>query len=552
MSESNAKELLLRAEKLFATRASTLMLWQELAEQFYPERADFTVTRQQQGFADHLFSTDPVMMRRDLGNAISAMTRPSGRQWGKPDIDDEKLRERDDVRAYLDWMGTVQWRAMYDPKAMFVRATKEADNDEVAFGNAVTSVEPNMQAGRLLYRTHHLKDCAWAENSDGIVDLMKRYFKLSARAVEQMFSLPGDNLHESIHKACEKEPFKEFEFLHTMMPAADYEYVTRAKPKTKAPFVSIYTDKANAQIVREMPSFEFRYIVQRWSTLPGCAYAISPATITALPDARMMQTLSRIIMEAGEKSVDPPVKVTEEAVRGEINLYAGGATWVDREYDEKMGPAIEPIQLGKDAGLGVHLFDRLQLILNNAFYLNKLSLPQSQGKTAYETAQLIEESLRASAPLFEPMETNNAALLDTTNAILMRVGAFGPLSDMPDALSGKNVTFSFQNPLHDALDRAKVMQYQGMVGVVGAGAQFDPSIVQDVDWRAANRDAIQGGGAPAKWLKKQEDADAAVQQMQQQQQIGQVMGAAHMGGQAAESVGKGIQALQGQPAKKAA
>jgi len=92
MPDGNAKELCQRADKLFDSRTATVTLWQELAEQFYPERADFKSLRAQESFADHLFSTDPVMMRRDLGNAISAMTRPSGRQWGKPDVDDDALR----------------------------------------------------------------------------------------------------------------------------------------------------------------------------------------------------------------------------------------------------------------------------------------------------------------------------------------------------------------------------------------------------------------------------------------------------------------------------
>lgn len=544
MADSNAKELCQRAEKLFSARTSTLNLWQEIAENFYPERADFTITRSSQyGFADHLFATDPVMMRRDLANAISAMTRPSDRQWGKPQVEDDQLNEADGVREYLDYLGKVQWRAMYDPKALFIRSTKEADHDLVTFGNAVMSSEPNMQEGRLLYRTWHIRDCAWADNSDGVVDLLYRKMKLHARTAMQMFSQPGDVLHESIKKACEKDPTQEFEFMHCMMPAKDYEYVSGNKPKVKMPFVSVYVDVMNKQVVRERPSYEFRYIVQRWQTIPGVAYAVSPATLTALPDARMMQALSRIIMEAGEKSVDPPMKATEEAVKGQINLYAGGTTWVDREYDEKMGPAIEPIPLGTNAGLGVNLFDRIQMIINNAFYLNKLALPQSQGKTAYETAQLVEESLRASAPLFEPMEANNALILDQTMTMLQRVGAFGPPQIMPPALQGKTVTFSFSNPLHDAIERAKVMQFQGLAGLIQVGSQLDPTITADVDARQAFRDAVEGSGAPAQWLREKKVADAAAAQQQKMQQMGQLAAAAHAGGQAAQSVGKGVQAL---------
>ena len=64
-----------------------------------------------------------------------------------------------------------------------------------------------------------------------------------------------------------------------MMPSVDYEYVTRAKPKIKAPFVSIYLDVSNGGIIREAPSFEFRYIVERWSTMPGSSLPVfDPST----------------------------------------------------------------------------------------------------------------------------------------------------------------------------------------------------------------------------------------------------------------------------------
>ncbi len=547
MADGNAKSLIARSEKMFSTRESVVTLWQELADQFYPERGQFTVTRDSgDEFADHLFATDPVLMRRDLGNAISAMTRPGGRQWGKPDIDDADLREDASVRAYLDWLGETQWRAMYDPPANFVRATKEADHDLATFGNAVVSVEPNMRAGRLLYSCHHLKDCAWADNAEGRTDMMHRRITISARAAEQKWGRAS--LHQNIQKLCEKEPEKDVEFIHVMMPAADYDYITRAKPKIKAPFVSIYVDKANGCIVNESPSFEFRYIVQRWTTLPNSPYAVSPATMTALPDARMMQALARIIQEAGEKSVDPPMKVTEEAVRGEINLFAGGATWVDREYDERLGPAVEPIMLGKDAGLGLNMFDRIRLGMIEAFYLNKLSMPQQAAKTAYETAQLVEENLRASAPLFEPMEQNNAAILDTTFEVLQRVGTFGPPDTIPEVLRGKNISFSFSNPLHDAIERAKVLQFQGTTQLMAMGAQFDPKIVADIDMRQAFRDAAMGSGMPAKWLRKQEDADDGAEAMAKEQELAKIIGAAGAGGQAVEAVGKGAMAVQGKRA----
>ena len=552
-TENNCKELISRSAKMFDARLPTLNLWQELADQFYPERGEFTRTRLQEGFADHLFATEPVKMRRDLGNALSAMTRPGSRQWGKPDIDDATLRKDVNVRAYLDWLGATQWRHMYEPKAGFVRATKEADHDLVTFGNAVLSVEPNLTVGRLLYTTHHLKDCSWADDHEGTPNLMHRKMRMQARNIKSKFSQPHDKLDRKIIEACEKDGSQEFDLLHIMMPAADYEYVTRDKPKIKAPFVSIYLDVSNGCIIREAPSYEFRYIVQRWTTMPGSPYAISPATITALPDARMMQVLSRIIMEAGEKSVDPPVAFVQEGIQGEVNLYAGGLTAKDREYDERTGLAIEPIMLGKDAGLGLNMFDRLRAGMTEAFYLNKLNIPQKEGNplTAFETAQIVEENLRASAPLFEPMEINNAAILDTTFEILSRVGAFGPPDSVPQALRGRKFSFTFSNPLHDAIERAKVMQFQGMTQLMAMAAQIDPSISADADMREAFRDAVQGSGSPATWLRSREDADEMAEGIAQEQEMAKGLAAAEVGGQAAAHVGKAVQALTPQQKKAA-
>lgn len=551
-TENNCKELLSRSARMFDLRLPTLNLWQELADQFYPERGEFTQTRLQEGFADHLFATEPVKMRRDLGNALSAMTRPGSRQWGKPDIDDATLRKDVGVRAYLDWLGATQWRHMYEPKAGFVRATKEADHDLVTFGNAVLSAEPNLTAGRLLYTCHHLKDCAWTDNSEGATDLMHRKIRMAARQIKQKFSQAGDRLDRKIHEACKKDGSQEFDFLHVMMPAEDYEYVTREKPRVRAPFVSIYLDVSNGCIVREAPSFEFRYIVERWTTMPGSPYAISPATITALPDARMMQVLSRIIMEAGEKSVDPPLKIVREAVSGEVNMYAGGTTDVDREYDERLGPAIEPMLMGKDAGLGLNMFDRLRAGMTEAFYLNKLNIPQKEGNplTAFETAQIVEENLRASAPLFEPMEINNAAILDTTFEILSRVGAFGPPESVPESIRGRKFSFTFSNPLHDAIERAKVMQFQGLTQLIAMGARIDPRITSDADMREAFRDGAMGSGMPATWLRPREEADEMADAVQQEQEMAKGLAAAESGGQAAANVGKAVQAMT--PQRKAA
>ncbi len=515
---------------MFERRTSLNSLWQELALQFYPERADFTSELiLGDEFASHLFDSAPVLARRDLGNAFSSMLRPRGQPWFRCSVSDEDIVEEPGVKSWLENATKVMRRALYEHKAGFVRATKQGDHDYAAFGQCVLSMEENSKSDGLLVRNWHLRDCVWAEGHEGTIDTLNRRMKLTARQIAKKF--PQAKLHDSITKAIDKDPDKEFKIAHVMMPSDEYE-----GGKQKKPFASIYIDTEHQRILGEGGSESFRYIVPRWQMLGSSVYAASPAAMTALADGRMMQAIARILLEAGEKSVDPPMVAVEQAVRGEINLHSGGLTWVDEKYDERKGGlALRPIELGKNVAVGAQLLDRVRMAMADAWYLSKLRMPRSGGKTAYETSQLVEEFIRESIPLFEPMETEyNLPILDAAFDVLWRNQAFGPMKDTPPELSGREVTFAFANPLQDAIEKNKVMQFQTTMAIIGGAAQLDPNAANQVNIADAARDAVKGSGAPLTWLSDKETVKAKADA--QAKQAGME--------QAGETVGVGADALQ--------
>ncbi len=164
-----------QGKKLFESRASLLSLWQEIADNFYPERADFTTIRNIGcEFADNLTTSYPILARRDLGNALGSMLRPTSKDWFKIRTSENWENLGTDARAWLERAGSIQKRAMYNRRAQFTRATKEADHDFAAFGQAVIQTSLNRNADGLLYRCWHLRDCAWRENEEGMVDTLYR------------------------------------------------------------------------------------------------------------------------------------------------------------------------------------------------------------------------------------------------------------------------------------------------------------------------------------------------------------------------------------------
>ena len=548
------KDLFDQGTKLFEDRKGLLSLWQEIAENFYPERADFTSPRSVgTEFASHLDTSYPILARRDLGNAFGAMLRPPSKEWfhiraKRREIEDEPARK------WLEMVERTQRRAMYDRESGFVRSTKEGDHDFAAFGQCVISAElaeSPVTGPILLHRCWHLRDVAWCEDSVNRITTIYREWMPTARELASYF--PG-KVHANVTKLLAKEPYTKVKIWHVVMVYNDYDL----PKKRDMPFVSVYLDIENQWVLEETGILDQRYIIPRWQTAPGSQYAFSPATVAALPDARLMQAMWYTLLTAGEKAADPPLIGVQDALKGPIEAFPGGFTPVDAQYDERLGEVLRPLTLGgKDAiPLGIEMLRDVRGMIAEAFYLNRLIMPPPQDRTtAYEIAQRMEEFIRQALPLFEPMESDyNGALCELDFGILLRAGAFGPRQLMPETLSGEDVEFQFESPLREASDRIKAQKFIEGKGLLVEVAPLDPLAVQMIDPRKALRDALHGIGIPADWMRDEEqmaEIDAAAAQNRKSEALLQKVS---QGAQVAEQIGNAGAALKtaAQPERVAA
>ena len=522
-----------QGKKLFESRGSLLSLWQEIADNFYPERADFTICRNiGTEFADNLTTSYPILARRDLGNALGSMLRPTSKDWFKIRTSSNWETLGTDARAWLERAGSIQKRAMYNRKAQFTRATKEADHDFATFGQAVIQTSLNRNADGMLYRCWHLRDCAWRENEEGMVDTVYRKWKPTARDLSRLF--PG-KLHPKVTESLEREPMREIDVWHCIVPADLY---TEGKP-SRTPFKSYYFDVENKHTMEEVGLFTMEYTVPRWQTVSGSQYAYSPSTVAALPDARLIQAMTRVLLEAGEKAVNPPMIAIQEAIRNDVSIFAGGITWVDAEYDERLGEVLRPLtQDTRGIPLGLDMARDTRAMISDCFFLNKLALPPPEREmTAYEVGQRVQEYIRQAMPLFEPMEAEyNAPLCENTFAIMLRAGAFGSVMDMPQELMGTEYEFAFESPLHDATERQKGQRFLEAKSMLAEAVALDPGAASLVDVKVALRDVLQAINVPAKWTRSETVVAEMEAQAQQQQQAAQLLDQMQKGSDVAKTM----------------
>lgn len=542
MLPTDAKSLKERGDRLFSAKVTLDRRNQEIADHFYPERADFTVRRDiGDDFAEHLMTGYPVMVRRDLGNAIGAMLRPKGRKWFEVRADREE-REDHEAKVWLEWASGLMRRAMYDHRSMLSRATKETDHDFSAFGGGVLMVEVNRRDVALNYKNCHLRDVAWEEDTYGLICGVHRNWKPT---VTQLCRYFPKTVHEKTRQRMEKDPHGLAHVRHVVIRMDEYG----DKPTWRQPWMSLYIDCENEHVLEEVGSWTRRYVIPRWATISGSQYPYSPATVVALPDARLIQAMTLTLLDAGERAANPPMIGVASAIRGDLNVYPGGFTAIDAEYDERLGEVLRPLVQDKSGiPYGMDMADRLNAQIREAFYLNTLSLPpagMSPEMTAFEAGQRVQEYIRQALPLFEPMEENyNADLCDMTFETLLREGAFGGPDMIPEQLQGSDVRFQFESPISEAEERQKGQQFLETKSMIAQAMEVDQSAAYAVDFSTALTDALSGVGVPQKWLRDPAEIRARVANDQAAAQAQQLLAGAQQGADVAQKLGAASEAFQ--------
>lgn len=541
--DERARRLIQCGDHLYGKKQPLLSLWQTIAEQFMPERADFTVNRGiGDEFADHLYDSYPLIVRRELGDFLSTLRRKD-QEWFEVTVGRED-RLNASGRKWLEYAGQVQRRAMYDRRAQFTRALKAADHDYVTFGAPVLTIEPNLDSNTLLYQCWHPRDCVWRFKVDGSIAEVHRKWCPTIRELIVLFGKKtGATLHQKVRDQADQSPFEEIECRHIVTCIEEYEPEKRVKAQT---YTELYIDVSNEHVMFEAPLSNPKYIIPGWKRIAGSQYFHSPAVMVGLPDARLIQAMSLTLLEAGEMAVRPPMAAKIDAIPDGVKLWSGGVTAIDAENDGRIQDIIAPITNDTRAlPFGLEMLQSKQQMLATAFYISKINLPPlTHEMTAFEFQQRLQEYIRNVIPLFEPIDSEyHGQICDLTFQILMEQNAFGPLSDIPPSVRGDETEFRFDSPLSEALERQKGQRFMEAKALVTEATTFDPACAGLVNWREALRDAMAGKRIPQKWMRTEDEVEAYAQDLTAKQEAQQQLALAQQGGDAMESLGRGAQAL---------
>lgn len=495
--------------------------WEELAEFFHPDREGF-VTEQDDGTErrDTVYGSISELCARSLASHLATTLRPAGRTWFKARAKKEPLNSIPAVRIWCDLVTRITYAHLYDPRANFERQAAEADRDLAVFGTAVLQPSWDRAGGHLKFRTHHLKQVCLSTDATGTPDMAFVFWDLTLRQVTQMF--PESKLPQAIkdklgQRECDLE--QKVEILHACLPNEAYKHY--GAKAGRFPYASLWIAVKEKALIDEGGYYEFPYVVPRWETATGEVYGRSPA-MTALRDARLHDAITRAFVDATELALMPPLQGPAQAIKGGIDLRAGGFTAYDLAGFQGFTRApIEPIPLGQQPERAFELLLKIEERIGAAFFRDILELPQAHtGKlTATEINARLDQYLRTAAPIFARLETYNAGIINRVFNILARENEYPPA---PPELQGEEIEFEYEGPMKQARDKFEALKILEGLQMIGGIAAYKPEVIDNLDGDVTARLIGIRADLPEVIFKPIEDMMQERAQRAQQMQMAQM------------------------------
>jgi len=526
----NVEEVFGRFERLQRSRGIWESHWEEIAERVLPRSAEFTGEREQgDKRTQKLYDASAALALERFSSAVESLLTPWGARWHTLRATNPAVDRDDDVRLWFDQVERVLFAYRYSPRANFASQMHECYMSLGAFGTSSLFVDEANIRG-LLYRAVHLADIFISEDENGTIDTVFRRFEVSARQAMRMFA-DGD-LSSDLRKQAEDKPDDRVKLLHVVMPRTDRDPTRR--DRRNLPWHGGYYEIKTKQLIEEGGFSQLPYIMSRYVTGPREVYGRSPA-MTILPDIKMLNEMSKTVIRAGQKVVDPPLLVADDGVVFPVNTTPGGVTFA--RLDGRSQSPVQPLFTGARVDIGFEMMEQRRKVINDAFLVTLFQiLVETPTMTATEVLQRAQEKGALLAPTVGRQQSETLGpLIERELSILDEQGALPPPPPLMVEAAGE-YDIEYVSPLSRAMKAEEGIGILRTLEMVQPIAAIDPSVMDNFDFDEITRTLADTNGAPRKILRRQDDLEDIRQRRNQAQAIQSGLAAAPQAADAALKV----------------
>lgn len=531
----SAETLLREWNDVSVARQNFATVWQEIADNMLGRRDFTTDASPGRKRMSRIYDTTGMQAVTMLSSALhSFLTNPAMR-WFTLKFEDNALDDDEEGRLWLDAVEDRMLAEFNAPDSNFASQIHEVYLDQVAFGTAGLYI--GERTGRtMLFSARPLGELSISESASGRVDTVYRKFKFTARQAEQVF---GDRIGAKIRNALNTgKPDQKFEFLHVVKPRENGR--ADAVNATDLPFASFYVSLEDKTIVDEGGYHEMPYMVPRWSKDAGELYGRAPGW-NALPEQKMLNEMSKTVLKAAQKAVDPPLIVADDGVIMPLRTQPGGINVV--RSGALQNDPLRPLLADARLDIGLEMMEQRREAVRSAFHYNLLQLFQDPRMTATQVLQLVQEMQRLLGPMLGRQQSELLEpMVDRVFGILLRAGELPP---PPDSIAGEEVLVEYNSPVAAAQKAGDAQAVEFAWAAAQAIAQTNPEVLDQLNPDESLKVISEARGAPQRIF----NGDRAVKQVREQRaEQAQQQAGIEQAGQAAqvmETLGRAGQTVEG-------
>lgn len=413
-------------------RSSWDQLYQELKQLVRPDTADFFSGsgRPLDSRRQIYDGTAPWSLEQLSSGLHSYLSSPVDRYFtlGVSGIPTQQLSFQE--KAWLEETSDTIYAHYSNPFSSFNPSMHEVYMDLGAFGTACLYQWLDPKTRALMFRAYPLASIRIMENADGVVDTVHRTIRWTIRQVEQEFGY----LTEKLSKM---EKHETVTVLHCVYPRADH--VPGSRSPTKRAFVSAYVCVDTKETLREGGYDWMPYATPRWTKLAGEVHGRSPA-LSVFPEIRMVNAMSKTLIVAAEKIVNPPLIVPDDGFLLPLKTGPNGLNYKRPGYEN-----IETMPVPARIDIGIEMIEQRRETIRRGFYVDWIVRPTKKER---QTAQEIMDDRNQMLSMMGPIVgRQHAELIGPTIGLsfhlLQRAHLLKP---MPASLNGANLDLVYISP----------------------------------------------------------------------------------------------------------
>ena len=498
--------------------------WQDVADYVLPTR-DFQTKQRSKGAQRRgtIYNTTAPEAAVQLAAALEGMLFNTGIRWFELTTENEDVNKLHDVREWL-YDSTNRMLSYFDnTSSHFSLSGHEVALDLVCFGTGVVLAQES--DGKMKFQARDLSGIYLKSSDDGDIIDVYREFKMPAWEVVETFG--AENCSEDCVKSAENpdKRDKEISVLHHVYKRMERD--SYRKDKLNKEWASCYYEIDAKHRLSEGGFDENPYIIVRWSKAAEETYGRSPA-MEVLPAIKVVNAMSRTVLEASELAVRPPVIVGAGSMEGPIRTAPGSIMYVRQGTRD----IPQPFNHGARPDIGHEMMDREEMKIQKAFFADRLSLPQQDRMTATEIIERRQQGLMVLSPILSRLYTEwlNPIIARTFQWMMKR----GLLSPMPDSISGGELKINYVSPLAVSRRASNTQAFMQAMSASQILLQLNPEVMQNLDIDGIFRSLMSQNNVDPSFLKTEQEVQSMRQEQQQQEQMQQQMMMAQQAASAAK------------------